>query len=193
MVDLASATLSIAARPEAKPCCWVQSSSSRIFVCSSRAKLRKARYMKTSRQTHIPLRVSSILATFSCRVLLALAWISWIPAASAQEGQKPGETYLALVSAAKSSFEELNRYLSKAFLKEVEAQPKEERAEWFKYMKGLWNVTDLKITKESVSGKRCDLQATATNEAGKSATGNIELVKEGGGWKFVDHAWASQL
>jgi len=151
--------------------------------------------MKTSRQTHIPIRASSILATFPCGVLLALAFLSSILTAFAQEGQKPGETYLALVSAAKSatSFEELNRYLSKAFLKEVEAQPKAERAEWFKYMKGLWNVTDLKITKESVSGKRCDLQATATNEAGKSATGNIELVKEGGGWKFVDHAWASQL
>jgi hypothetical protein len=54
------------------------------------------------------------------------------------------------------------------------------------------DLTDIKITKETISGDQCVLEATAKN-SGKPSTGKISLLRGNGVWKFDDHAWATQM
>jgi hypothetical protein len=62
-----------------------------------------------------------------------------------------------------------------------------------KYFKSTVDLTDIKVTKEAISGDSCTLEATAKSPAGKPSTGKISLLRENGVWKFDDHAWATQL
>jgi hypothetical protein len=128
--------------------------------------------------------------------LLFAAAIVWVLAArpAYPQDRKPGDMYLELVSASKkaTAFEQIAPYLSSAFLKDMKAQPKAQRDEWFKYFKDTVNLTDIKFTKEKISGDGCVLEATAKTAGGKTSTGKIELVREKGAWKFSDHGWATE-
>lgn len=130
------------------------------------------------------------------RLLFAAAIVSvlGLPRAAFPQDLKPGDMYLELVSASRkaTSFDQIAPYLSSAFVKEMKSQPKSQRDQWFTFFKDTVNLTDIKFTKESISGNGCVLEATAKNAAGKKSTGKIELVREKGVWKFSDHGWAAE-
>jgi hypothetical protein len=131
------------------------------------------------------------------RLVIAAIAFFWTLSASQTfaQSQKPGDMYLEFVAAAKkaSAFDQIVPYLSTVLLKDLKAAPQEERGKWFKYMKDIWNLADITFTKESISGDRCVLEATAKNATGKSAKGKIDLVREQGVWKLDEEAWASEL
>lgn len=126
--------------------------------------------------------------------VLALLWTVSASQALAQ-GQEPAEMYREFVAAAKnaSTFDQIASYLSTEFLADLKAAPQEEVEEMLKSMKDIWNMTDITFTKESISGDRCVLEATAKTAAGKSAKGKIDLVREQGVWKLDEEAWATEL
>jgi len=106
----------------------------------------------------------------------------------------PTAMYLEFVAATQkaTAFDQIAPYFTAQFRRELEAQPKDMVAEWFKYFKSMVELTDIKITKETISGDSCVLEATAKN-SGKPSNGKISLFKENGVWKFDDHAWATQM
>jgi len=131
------------------------------------------------------------------RLVIAAIAFFWTLSASQTfaRGQKPGDMYLEFVAAAKkaSAFDKIAPYLSTVLLRDLKAAPQEEREKWFKYMKDIWNLADITFTKESISGDRCVLEATAKTATGKSAKAKIDLVREQGVWKLDEEAWASEL
>jgi hypothetical protein len=92
--------------------------------------------------------------------------------------------HLALDKA--KTLDEVLPYLSAAYRGMLESQPKSERAVWLGRLKDTSNGKDLKITKETIKGDSCTLEATATSARGNAMKGKISLVKEGGAWKLDD-------
>lgn len=130
------------------------------------------------------------------RIVIAAAALIWTFSASLTLAQNTDATpmYLEFIAATQkaTAFDQIAPYFTTEFRKELEAQPKDMVAEWFKYFKSMVNLTDLKITKETISGDSCVLEATAKN-SGKPSKGKISLFRENGVWKFDDHAWATHM
>ena len=149
--------------------------------------LDESSYMFPSKRTmRIPVR----------RIVVAAAALMWSFSASVALAQDsdPTAMYLEFVAATQkaTAFDQIAPYFTAEFRRELEAQPKDMVAEWFKYFKSMVDLTDIKITKETISGDSCVLEATAKN-SGKPSKGKISLFKENGVWKFDDHAWATQM
>ncbi|MBI2486219.1 MAG: hypothetical protein HYW01_04520 [Deltaproteobacteria bacterium] len=130
------------------------------------------------------------------RIVIALAALIWSFSASLTFAQNPEPTamYLEFVAATQraTAFDQIAPYFTTEFRKELEVQPKDMVAEWFKYFKSMVDLTDIKITKETISGDSCVLEATAKN-SGRPSKGKISLFRENGVWKFDDGAWATQM
>jgi hypothetical protein len=97
--------------------------------------------------------------------------------------------HLALDKA--KTLDEVLPYLSAAYRGMLESQPKSERAVWLGRLKHTSNGKDLKITKETIKGDSCTLEATATSARGNAMKGKISLVKEGGAWKLDEEGWGT--
>ena len=131
-------------------------------------------------------------------VISSLALFTSVSVAVPQPPQASAETpqafYLSLVAATKKATlpEQLISVMTAEFgtaLRRNEAMA----AEWLKGMKSTVDFTDLKFTKETITGDKCELEATAKTRAGKLATGRIQLIREKGQWKLDDHGWVSPL
>jgi hypothetical protein len=130
------------------------------------------------------------------RIVIALAALIWSFSSGLTWAQHsdPAAMYLEFIAATRkaTAFEQIAPYFTLEFRKEMEGQPEDVTGEWFKYFKSTVNMTELKITKETISGDSCVLEATAKS-SGKPSRGKISLFKEEGAWKFDDHAWATQM
>ena len=55
------------------------------------------------------------------------------------------------------------------------------------------SLTDLKVTKQTVTASKAEYLLTAKTPKGTETTGGATLVKEGGAWKVDDEQWATQI
>jgi hypothetical protein len=116
-----------------------------------------------------------------------------ISSASVAQGQSPSEAYQAYLAAAKkaTSLDELLPYLSKEYRAMLTAQPKDQKGVWLKRLKDTADMADVRIGKETITGDKCTLEATAKGHSGMPLKGKVFLVKEDGGWKLDEQGWST--
>ena len=98
--------------------------------------------------------------------------------------------YLGVLAKA-TSLDPLLPYFTKELADGMRKMPKDMQGNYLKMNKRV--VNDLKVTKQSITAAKADLEMTAKDAAGQSLTGTASLVKEGGAWKVDDFAWAGPL
>ena len=140
-------------------------------------------------------------STWLVRALtLALALVLFvIPAAVAvaQPAPKtPTEAYLgyraALLKA--KSLNDLKPWLSKDGFAQLESLPADQRGMMFEMVKDMSSaVTNLKVVGETVTGDKAEVRVQATDTGDKSTQrATVEIVREGGVWKFVKEHWGNR-
>ena len=130
-------------------------------------------------------RAFAVFGIWVCSMLLTTA-------VSAQS-KTPTQMYLdyvGVVSKAKTLAEVLP-HLSKEYRTNLESVPKADQPVWLKRLKDSVEYTNLKVTKETIAGAKCTLEATGTSSKGNAMKGKIMLVKEGAEWKLDDAFWAT--
>ena len=126
-----------------------------------------------------------MLGTWVCSMLLTSAVFA--------QAKTPTQMYLdyvAVVSKAKTLAEVLP-YLSKEYRTNLESVPKADQPVWLKRLKDSVEYTDMKVTKETITGAKCTLEATGTSGRGNAMKGKIMLVKEGADWKLDESFWST--
>jgi hypothetical protein len=120
-----------------------------------------------------------------------LAWTALSSAVAAQP-KTPTQSYVEYqaVLAEATKLREVLPYLSAPYRAMLESRPKEDQPVWLKRLKES-AVTGLKVTKETLAGDKCTLEATGTSARGNAVTGKISLVKQGGAWKLDEEGWAT--
>jgi hypothetical protein len=96
--------------------------------------------------------------------------------------------YLAVLAKAKS-LDELLPYYAKELSEGLKKMPADMRANYLKM--NARTLTDLKVTKQTVTADKAEFEMTAKTATGAVTTGSATLVKEGGAWKIDDEAWAT--
>lgn len=126
-------------------------------------------------------------------VLLVIA-VGWFPVTSGWAQTKaPQAVYLEFLAAVKkaTSVDQIAPHLSSEFRTMLKGQP-QEAAKWLQHRKSdAAAMTNFKVTKESISGDRCVLDATALDGSGRASTGKIELIREKGVWKVDEETWVT--
>jgi hypothetical protein len=96
--------------------------------------------------------------------------------------------YLAVLAKAKT-LDELLPYYTKELADGLRKMPAEMRANYLKM--NARTLTDLKVTKQTVTADKAEFEMSAKTQAGAATNGTATLLKEGGGWKVEDEAWAT--
>jgi hypothetical protein len=95
----------------------------------------------------------------------------------------PAETYRAYRQAfdQAKAFDELWPFMDKATLARAKTAPP----------KGLSDVRNVQVVKETVTGDRAVLEAAGDNAGtGNRSRATVKLVKEDGAWKIQQESWA---
>lgn len=95
--------------------------------------------------------------------------------------------YLAVLAKA-TTLEPLIPYYTKELGDGLRKMPKDMQANYLKMNKR--EIKDLKVTKQNVTASKAEFEMTGKDAAGNDLAGTATLVKEGGGWKVDDFAWA---
>ena len=133
------------------------------------------------------MRTPRFTVAFCVAVLLVL------PNLLAAQAKTPTQTYSefhAAIAKAKTLAEVLP-YLSAAYRGMLESRPKTDQPVWLGRLKDGDDVKNLAITKETVDGDKCTVEATGVSARGNAVHGKITMVKEGGEWKIDAMAWAT--
>jgi hypothetical protein len=131
-------------------------------------------------------------AARACLLGFALA------AATAGSAAPPGtpteayRTYRKAFDQAKA-FEELWPFMDKATLARAKAAPPKEAQGLFLLIKGLSDVKNVQVVKETVTGDRAVLEAAGDNAStGNRSRATVKLVKEDGAWKIQQESWTGR-
>ena len=125
-------------------------------------------------------------------VAFALVVAAAIPPATArQQPSTPMEAYKAYlqVLAKAESLEQLLPYYTRELRDGLSKMPKEMQGNYLKMNRRV--LTDLKVTKESVTATRAEYQMTAVTADKKHTVGRAILVREGDAWKIDEDAWST--
>jgi hypothetical protein len=95
--------------------------------------------------------------------------------------------YLGVLAKA-TTLDPLLPYFTKELADGMRKMPKDMQDNYLKMNKRV--VNDVKVTKQTVTADKADLEMTAKDGGGQAMTGTATLVKEGGAWKVDDFAWA---
>lgn len=98
--------------------------------------------------------------------------------------------YLGVLAKA-TTLDELLPYYTKELADGLRKMPKEMQGNYLKM--NVRQLTDLKVTKRSVTASKAEYQFTAKTPKGTETSGGATLVKEGGAWKVDDEQWATQI
>jgi len=128
------------------------------------------------------------IAALGCAVI-ALALSS--PALA--QAKSPTDAYLAFAKAAPkaTSLDTLLPFLSKVYRGNLSSQPAEKKPVWLQRLKDSVDMTDMKITKETITGDKCTLEGTAKGKSGLPLKGKVFLLKEDGEWKLDEQVWST--
>jgi hypothetical protein len=109
------------------------------------------------------------------------------------QAKSPTEAYLAFVAAAPKakSLEEVLPHLSKEYRSMLSAQANDQKPVWLQRLRDSADMTDIKISKETVSGEKCTLEGTEKSSKGLPLKGKVFLVKEDGAWKLDEQGWST--
>jgi hypothetical protein len=128
-------------------------------------------------------------------VILSAALLALVatPALAQPAAKSPTQTYMDFVAAAGTakSLADVLPFVSAEWRRNLEGLPKERQALFLESFKDVAGRQDLKITKETISGAKCELAGTAKNKQGWPLTGKVHLLKEGAAWKIDDHVWTT--
>jgi hypothetical protein len=108
------------------------------------------------------------------------------------QARSPTDAYLAFVADAHkaTSLEQLLPHLSKEYRAILESRPADQKSLWLHRLKDSADLTDIKITEETVTGSHCLLEGTATGQIG-ALKGKVSLVQEDGEWKLDEQGWST--
>ena len=98
--------------------------------------------------------------------------------------------YLAVLAKA-TSLDELLPYYTKDLADGLRKMPKEMQGNYLKM--NVRALSDLEVTKQTVTATRADFQMAAKTPKGTETTGSATLVKERGAWKVDNEAWATSI
>ena len=112
------------------------------------------------------------------------------PAAPAKP-KTPSQAYLDYVAAVQKAktLDEVLPLLSKQYRTNLQTVPKPNQPIWLNRIKEAADYSNLKVTKETITGEKAVLDATGTNKDLKPMKGKITMVKEGTDWKFDEVFW----
>jgi hypothetical protein len=98
------------------------------------------------------------------------------------------QQYLTVLAKAKTLNELLPHY-SKELAGGLGKMPADMQANYLKM--NARTLTDLKVTKQTITADKAEFEMTAKTPTGVATTGAATLVKEGGAWKVDDESWAT--
>ena len=125
--------------------------------------------------------------TVACLLVLAAAAFG-----SAAPAGTPAEAYRAYRKAfdQAKAFEDLWPFMDKATLARARAAPPREAQGLFLLIKGLSDVRNVQVVKETVTGDTAVLEAAGDNAGtGQKSRATVKLVKEDGVWKIQQESW----
>ena len=129
-------------------------------------------------------------------VALAL-FVFPVALAVAQPAPKtPTEAYLgyraALLKA--KSLNDLKPWFSKAGIAQLDSMPADQRGMMLEMVKDMSSaITNVKVVGETITGEKAELRVEGTDAGDKSTRkATIEIVREGGVWKFVKESWGNR-
>ena len=132
----------------------------------------------------------------SVRRLVALTTLLLLPAflAVAQPSAKsPTDTYLGYRAAMlkAKTLDDLKPWFSKDGVAKLNSMPADQRGMMLEFVKDMSSaITNLKVVKESITGDAAKLQVEGTDVGDKSVKkATVDVVREGGVWKFVKESW----
>jgi hypothetical protein len=99
-------------------------------------------------------------------------------------------SYRAAFEKAKA-VEEILPFVSKAVRAKIEATPAAERPKMFAFQKEMSKMSDVKVLKETKTDEGVMLSVEAMADQEKMA-GQIQIVKEDGGWKIGKESWSNK-
>jgi hypothetical protein len=126
------------------------------------------------------------LPAFLCAALLLFA----APATAAQTATQFYMEYNAAWNKA-TSIDALLPYLGKDSRAEIEATPKDKRAEMFDMMKEMGRKSKVKVVKETKTADGYTLDVTATGPDTKPMRGIVTIIMEGAAMKLQKESWTS--
>jgi hypothetical protein len=112
--------------------------------------------------------------------------------AAAAPAGTPAEAYRAYRKAfdQAKAFEDLWPFMDKATLARAKAAPPKEAQGLFLLIKGLSDVKNVQVVKETVTGDSAVLEAAGDNAGtGNRARATVKLVREDGAWKVQQESW----
>ncbi len=128
----------------------------------------------------------TLLVAFAFVVAATISPVEAQPTASG-----PMESYKAYlqVLAKAESLEPLLPYYTKELADGLAKMPKEMQGNYLKMNRRV--LTNIKVTKESVTATKAEYQMTAVTADKKHTVGRAILVKEGDSWRIDEDAWAT--
>jgi len=123
--------------------------------------------------------------------LLALVFAAAPAMAQPKTEKTPLQAYQDFQAGVKkaTTLEQTYPFLSAEYVAMLKSRPAADQKTWLDRLKDSATKTGVAITKTTITGDKCLLEATAKNPAGESFKGKISLVKEGGSWKLDEQGW----
>ena len=135
------------------------------------------------------------LATWQALALVGALLAGPTPVSAAETSKTPTAVYLgyraAMASAA--TLDDLRPWLSKDGLAKLDSMPKDQRSMMLGMIKDVSSaITNVRVVKETITGDRAELQVEGTDRGTRGkARAVVEIVREGGAWKFVKERWGA--
>lgn len=136
---------------------------------------------------------SSVRNVFGIALGAALL-ISGRASFQAQAQQTPTEVFKAYRAALDkaTSYADVLPFMEAKGKAMVEAVPDQQRAGMFGFLKKFaGTITEINVTKETITGDTAVLALSGKDPKGQAATGSVPMTKEASGWKVGTEQWAS--
>ena len=115
-------------------------------------------------------------------------------ASQAQAQQTPTEVFKAYRAALDkaTSYADVLPFMEAKGKAMVEAMPDQQRAGMFGFLKKFaGTITEITVTKETITGDTAVLALSGKDPKGQAATGSVPMTKEATGWKVGTEKWSS--
>ena len=112
----------------------------------------------------------------------------------AQAQQTPTEVFKAYRAALDkaTSYADVLPFMEAKGKAMVEAVPDQQRTGMFGFLKKFaGTITEINVTKETITGDTAVLALSGKDPKGQAATGSVPMTKEASGWKVGTEKWSS--
>lgn len=126
-------------------------------------------------------------------IVVLLLWLAAFPTVASEKSASVQAylEYQAAVTKA-ATLDDILPHVSSAYRAMLTSRPKKDHPMWLENLKeGVMN--DVKVSKDTITGNTCTLEATATSKRGNAMKGTIILVREDKAWKLDEEFWTMVL